>query len=263
MYVWLHSFLLFYQKAAEPIASDLLNALGSDYGKDSPIHTGAVCVYPTKVAIAKSTLKKLGVSGKINVAAVATGFPSGQYSLKTRLEEIRHAVAEGADEIDIVIDRSLVLTGQWNILYQEIQQMKEACGADVHLKAILATGELATLNNVYQASLVAMMAGSDFIKTSTGKESVNATLPFGIVMARAIRDYYQRVGYRVGLKPAGGIRTAKDALDWLVLIKEFLGDEWLQPELFRFGASGLLGDIECNLFELVTGRKSNPISFTV
>lgn len=183
--------------------------------------------------------------------------------LKTRLEEIKYAVDKGAKEIDIVIDRSLVLTGQWNVLYQEIQQMKEACGPAAHMKAILATGELVTLENVYKASLVAMMAGSDFIKTSTGKESVNATLQFGIVMSRAIKEYYEKMGYKVGLKPAGGIRTASDALTWLALIKESLGDSWLSPDLFRFGASGLLGDIECKLFEFVTGKKANPYEFTM
>ncbi|RZB62202.1 deoxyribose-phosphate aldolase [Asbolus verrucosus] len=250
-------------KAAKPLPEDLLNELGFEYGPDCPIRTAAVCVYPSRVEDAVAALKKLNVLDKINVASVATGFPSGQMPLKTRLEEIRYAVEKGATEIDIVIDRSLVLTGNWELLYQEIQQMKEACGPIVHMKAILATGELGTLNNVYKASLVAMMAGSDFIKTSTGKESVNATLPFGIVMSRAIREYYDKYNYKVGLKPAGGIRTSKDAISWLIMVKEVLGDEWLNNQLFRFGASGLLSDIEHNLFKHVTKYYPAPYEFTM
>lgn len=240
-------------KAAHPLSSDLLVALGFDEN-DERITTAAVCIYPARVADATSSLKKLGVADKIHVASVATGFPSGQYLLRTRLEEIGTAVENGATEIDIVIDRSLVLTHQWEKLYQEIQQMKEACGPKAHMKTILAVGELGSLTNVYKASLVAMMAGSDFIKTSTGKEAVNATLPVGVVMCRAIRNYYQRVGYKVGFKPAGGIRTSKDALNWLILMKEELGTSWLYPDLFRIGASGLLGDIERQLYHYVTGR---------
>ncbi|KAF2905925.1 hypothetical protein ILUMI_00254 [Ignelater luminosus] len=240
-------------KAYRPLAEDLLNILGFQYNSDCPIHTAAVCVYPSKVESAVTTLKKMGISGKINVASVATGFPSGQMPLQTRLEEIKYAVDKGATEIDIVIDRSLVLTGKWETLYQEIKQMKEACGSEAHMKSILATGELGNLSNVYKASMIAMMAGSDFIKTSTGKEALNATIPFGIVMCRAIHDYYVKYGYKVGLKPAGGIRTSKDALKWLMLIKELLGDEWLTSELFRLGASGLLTDIEQNLYKYATG----------
>jgi deoxyribose-phosphate aldolase len=183
-------------KAAKPLPKDLLNELGFEYGADCAIRTAAICVYPSRVEDVVKTLKKLNVLDKINVASVATGFPSGQMPLKTRLEEIKYAVEKGATEIDIVIDRSLVLTGKWEVLYQEIQQMKEACGT-AHMKAILATGELGTLNNIYKASLVAMMAGSDFIKTSTGKESINATLPFGIVMSRAIKEYYDKYEYKV------------------------------------------------------------------
>ncbi|KAH1013779.1 hypothetical protein HUJ04_002723 [Dendroctonus ponderosae] len=251
-------------KATKPIAEDLLKELGFSYDKGCPIKTAAVCVYPSKVPDAVQTLKKLGYYKKVNVASVATGFPAGQTPLKSRLEEIRYAVEKGANEIDIVIDRSLVLTGQWEELYREIQQMKEACGL-AHMKAILATGELDTLNNVrvYKASLVAMMAGSDFIKTSTGKESVNATLQFGIVMARAIKEYQQKMGYKVGLKPAGGVRNAKDALSWMVLVKELLGNDWLDAELFRFGASGLLGDLECNLYEFVTGKYPAAYEFSM
>jgi len=251
-------------KAAKPIASDLLQVLGFNYDDENcPIHTAAVCVYPAKVSDAFSTLKKLNKSSVINVAAVATGFPSGQYSLSTRLEEIKYAVKEGANEIDIVIDRALVLTGKWELLYEELKQMKAACGNGVHMKAILATGELLNYTNVYKASMIAMMAGADFIKTSTGKESINATLQFGIVMAKAIKDYERRTGVKVGLKPAGGIRTSSDALAWLVLVKEYLGDEWLSPTLFRFGASGLLSDIEYKLYEYATGKKAVPHTFTM
>ncbi|CAH0557560.1 unnamed protein product [Brassicogethes aeneus] len=250
-------------KACRPIADDLLEKLGFSYEENSPLRTAAICVYPSRVEDARKTLEKLGYYEKINIASVATGFPSGQMPLKTRLEEIRFAVEKGANEIDIVIDRSLVLTGKWELLYQEIQQMKEACGPNAHMKAILATGELGTLDNVYKASLIAMMAGSDFIKTSTGKESVNATLQFGIVMSRAIKEYHEKMGYKVGLKPAGGIRTSQDALTWLTLVKKMLGDDWLNPDLFRFGASGLLGDIECNLYEYVTGKKAKPYEFTM
>ena len=164
-------------------------------------------------------------------------------------------MAAGAQEIDIVITRAHVLTGDWQALYDEVAAFREACG-DAHMKTILATGELATLRNVAQASMVCMMAGADFIKTSTGKEAVNATLPVGLVMVRAIREYFERTGYAVGFKPAGGIRTAKDALDWLILMKEELGDRWLQPDLFRFGASSLLTDIERQLEHYVTGRYS-------
>ncbi|KAJ8918421.1 hypothetical protein NQ315_008118 [Exocentrus adspersus] len=250
-------------KAAKPVAEDLLNRLGFDYNGDSPIHTAAVCVYPSKVEDAVHTLTKMGMHERVKVASVATGFPCGQTPLKTRLEEIRYAVDKGAKEIDIVIDRSLVLTGKWETLYQEIQVMKEACGPNSHMKSILAAGELGTLENVYKASLVAMMAGSDFIKTSTGKETVNATLPFGIVMSRAIKEYYEKMGYKVGLKPAGGVRTAQDALSWLILVKEMLGNDWLRPDLFRFGASGLLGDLECSLYQHVTGRFPAAYEFSL
>lgn len=249
-------------KATKPIAEDLLDKLGFKYEENCPVRTAAVCVYPSKVEDAVNTLKKLGYYDKINVASVATGFPCGQTPLKTRLDEIKFATEKGAKEIDIVIDRALVLTGQWEELYREIQQMKEACGS-AHMKSILSTGELGTLNNVYKASLVAMMAGSDFIKTSTGKESVNATLQFGIVMCRAIKEYYERMGYKVGLKPAGGVRNAKDALSWLVLIKELLGNDWLNPDLFRFGASGLLGDLECNLYQFITGKYPAAYEFSM
>jgi deoxyribose-phosphate aldolase len=175
--------------------------------------------------------------------------------MRQRLDEIRASVAEGAREIDIVITRAHVLLGHWDALYDEVRAFREACG-DAHMKAILATGELATLSNVARASRVAMMAGADFIKTSTGKESVNAAMPVGIVMSRMIRAYHEETGCSVGLKPAGGIRSAKSALEWLIMIKEELGDRWLSPALFRFGASGLLSDIERQLEHFVTGRYS-------
>jgi deoxyribose-phosphate aldolase len=186
---------------------------------------------------------------------VSTGFPAGLNPFPLRLQEIAESVAAGAREIDIVITRQHVLLGHWQALYDEVRAFREACGA-AHMKAILATGELGTLANVAKASLVCMMAGADFVKTSTGKETANATLPVSLVMARTIRDYHERTGYRVGFKPAGGIRTAKHALDWLILMKEELGDRWLRPDLFRFGASSLLGDIERQLEHHVTGQYS-------
>jgi deoxyribose-phosphate aldolase len=235
-------------KARQPVRTDLLEAMGAS---QLPIRVGAVCVYHRFVATAVEALEGSGIP----VAAVSTGFPAGLSPLAQRLDEIRASLAAGAEEIDIVITRSHVLTEDWRALYDEVRAMRETCG-DAHIKTILATGELGTLRNVARASVVCMMAGADFIKTSTGKESVNATLPVGLVMARAIRDFRERTGHLVGLKPAGGIRTAKDALDWLVLIKEELGDRWLRPDLFRFGASSLLTDIERQLEHFVTGRYS-------
>ncbi|MGA1309019.1 MAG: deoxyribose-phosphate aldolase, partial [Gemmatimonadaceae bacterium] len=210
---------------------------------------GAVCVYHRGVETAVRALEGSGSP----VAAVSTGFPAGLSPFETRLAEIRASVAAGAREIDIVITRAHVLTGDWTALYDEVRAFREACG-DTHLKAILATGELATLTNVARASWVAMQAGADFIKTSTGKEGVNATLPVSLVMVRQIREYAEASGCLVGYKPAGGIRAAKPALDYLLLMKEELGVRWLQPDLFRFGASGLLTDIERQLEHHVTGR---------
>jgi deoxyribose-phosphate aldolase len=233
-------------KARNPVRDDILEALGV---QDLGIAVGAVCVYPTMV---KHAVKALEGSG-IPVASVATGFPAGLTPLKTRLEEIRYAVNEGAKEIDIVITREYALTGQWQALYDEVVQMREACG-EAHLKTILATGELGTMRNVYKASMVCMMAGADFIKTSTGKETINATLPVSLVMVRAIREYGEKTGYKIGFKPAGGIRTAKDAMNMQFLMREELGKEWLEPHLFRFGASALLTDIERQLEHFVTGR---------
>lgn len=233
-------------KARNPIAPHVLVGLGL---ADMGLTTGAVCVYPTMVSHAVRALDGSGVP----VASVATGFPAGLMPLHLRLEEIRYAVGEGAEEIDIVITREHVLTGNWQALYDEIAAMREACG-EAHMKAILATGDLQTLRNVYAASMVAMQAGADFIKTSTGKEGVNATLPVSLVMIRALRDYGQATGYRIGFKPAGGIKSAKDALTWQMLMKEELGRDWLNPDLFRFGASSMLGDIERQLEHHVTGR---------
>ena len=235
-------------KARQPVREDILDALGM---ADAGLTVGAVCVYPTMVAHAVKALEGSGIP----VASVATGFPAGLTPLEQRLAEIRYAVHEGAFEVDIVITREHVLTQNWQALYDEVSVMRDACG-EAHLKTILATGELGTLRNVYKASMVCMMAGADFIKTSTGKESVNATLPVTLVMVRAIRDYLERTGYKIGFKPAGGIRTAKDALAWLILMKEELGRDWLEPQLFRFGASSLLGDIERQLEHHVTGAYS-------
>ncbi|KAM8883517.1 deoxyribose-phosphate aldolase [Synchiropus picturatus] len=235
-------------KAIQPVRYDLLEEMDMH---DKGVTTAAVCVYPSRVADAVKSLK--AANSSLPVASVATGFPAGQTPLETRLQEVRMAVADGATEIDIVINRTLALTGQWEAMYDEIRQFREACG-DAHMKTILAIGELGTFTNVYKASLVSMMAGSDFIKTSTGKESVNATYPVAIVMVRAIRDYFLSTGYKVGFKPAGGIRTASESLVWLILMKEELGNEWLSPHLFRLGASSLLADIERQIYHHVTGK---------
>lgn len=236
-------------KARRPVRDDILEALGL---ADAGITTGAVCVYPTMVSHAVKALE----GTTIPVASVATGFPSGLTPLPQRLAEIRYAVEQGAKEIDIVITREFVLTQNWTALYDEIAAMREACG-EAHMKAILATGDLNTLTNIYRASMVAMQAGSDFIKTSTGKEEVNATLPVSLTMVRALRDYGELTGQMVGFKPAGGLKTAKDALSWLTLMKEELGNRWLEPDLFRIGASSMLGDIERQLEHFVTGRYSS------
>ena len=235
-------------KARQPVRHDLLEALGVEQFN---ITTGAVCVYHSLVHHAVEAL----AGTNIPVAAVSTGFPAGLSPLPQRLAEIRASVGEGAREIDVVITRAHVLTGNWEALYDEVRQFREACGS-AHIKTILATGELATLRNVARASLVCMMAGADFIKTSTGKEAVNATLPVSLVMTRMIRAYHERTGFKVGFKPAGGVRTAKQALDWMLLMKEELGTSWLVPERFRFGASALVADIERQLEHFVTGRYS-------
>ncbi|QEU07814.1 deoxyribose-phosphate aldolase [Paracoccus yeei] len=231
-------------KARQPVDAGQLRALGVDR-----LTTGAVCVYPTMVSAAKRALQ----GSAIPVASVATGFPAGLMPLDLRLAEIRYALDMGADEIDIVISRGLALRGEWSALYDELCAMREACGPAL-MKAILATGELKSLTTVARASHVAMQAGADFIKTSTGKEPVNATLPVSLVMLRAIRDYRDATGVAVGFKPAGGLRTARDALNWQVLMAEELGRDWLRPDLFRIGASSLLADIERQISHHVTGR---------
>lgn len=235
-------------KAKSPVRHDLLQAMDM---ADERIQVGAVCVYHNLIPFAKEALAGSGIP----IAAVSTGFPAGKITLEDKLTEIEKSVAAGATEIDIVISRDLVLESKWKELYEEVAACRKACG-DAHLKTILATGEIPTYTKVAKASMVSMMAGSDFIKTSTGKESVNATLPVSLVMIRMIREYQQMTGYKVGFKPAGGIQKAKQALDWLILMKEELGDEWLNPDLFRFGASSLLGDIERQLEHFVTGRYS-------
>jgi deoxyribose-phosphate aldolase len=235
-------------KARQPLQNGLIEKLGIGELK---IRVGAVCVYHLFVETARRALEGSGIP----VAAVSTGFPAGLSPLEERITEIRRSVEAGAQEIDVVITRAHVFDGEWQELYDEIVAFKDACGP-AHLKVILGTGDLLTLRNVAKASLVAMMAGADFIKTSTGKETVNATLPVGLVMTRTIREYVEETGIAVGFKPAGGIRTAKQSLEWLALMKEELGDAWLAPHLFRFGASGMLADIERQLEFHVTGRYS-------
>jgi len=236
------------QKARRPVRPDILQALGAG---DLQITAAAVCVYHNLIEVALEEL----AGSDIPVAAVSAGFPAGQIPLEQKLAQIEASVRAGATEIDIVISRAKVLTGDWNSLFEEVRSCREACG-DAHLKTILATGELETLTNVARASWVCMMAGADFIKTSTGKETVNATLPVSLVMARAIRNYSDLTGQRVGFKPAGGIGKARDALNYQILMKEELGRPWLEPGLLRFGASSLLGDIERQLEHCVAGAYS-------
>ena len=234
-------------KARQPLRADMLHALVLD---DQRVSVGAVCVYPNRVRDAVEALQGSGIP----VASVATGFPAGQTPLQQRVGEIEQAIEAGAAEIDVVISRYHVLTGDWKALYDEVRLFRQTCGTSAHMKTILGVGDLATLKQVYQASLVAMMAGSDFIKTSTGKESINATLEVGLVMTRAIREYYQRTGIKVGFKPAGGISKAKQTLVWQALMKEELGDAWLMPDLFRIGASSLITDLERQIYHFITGR---------
>jgi deoxyribose-phosphate aldolase len=235
-------------KARRPIQQDLALKLAVE---ELDIKVAAVCVYHLFVETALHAPEGSG----IHVAAVSTGFPAGLSPLAERVAEIRRSVEAGAHEIDVVITRAHVFGGRWQALYDEVAAFKQACGG-AHMKVILATGDLLTLRNVARASVVAMMAGADFIKTSTGKEATNATLPVGLVMTRAIREYAQQTGMAVGFKAAGGIRTAKQSTDWLAMIKEELGQSWMRAELFRFGASGLLGDIERQLEHHATGRYS-------
>lgn len=235
-------------KARQPLRDDIVEALGIE---KLHLTTGAVCVYHEMVETAVKELE----GTNIPVAAVAAGFPHGLSPMKQRLAEIKASVEAGAKEIDIVITRGHVLTGNWQALYDEVKAFREACG-EAHLKSILATGELATMRNVAKASMVAMMAGSDFIKTSTGKESVNANLNVTMVMIRMIRAFDELTGFKVGYKPAGGIATAKDVMNYQFIMKEELGNDWLQPDLFRIGASSLLADIERQLEHFITGRYS-------
>jgi deoxyribose-phosphate aldolase len=235
-------------KARQPLQRHIVEGLGIE---DLHMTVGAVCVYHAFVETAVKALE----GSSIPVAAVSAGFPAGLSPLAERVAEVHRSVEAGAQEIDIVITRAHVFNGEWQALYDEIAAFRQAAGS-AHLKAILGTGDLMTLRNVARASWVAMMAGANFIKTSTGKEAVNATLPVSLVMVRCIRDYAERTGMAVGFKAAGGIRTAKQALDWLALMKEELGRPWLEPSLFRFGASGMLGDIERQLEHHLTGRYS-------
>ena len=232
-------------KALRPLRADLMAALGV-----TTLSTGAVCVYHEMIAPAARILR-----GRLPIAAVSTAFPAGLASMETKVREIELSVAAGATEIDIVITRQHVLNANWQALYDEMLAYRQACG-DAHIKAILGTGDLTTLENVAKASWVCMMAGSDFIKTSTGKEGVNATIPVALTMVRAIREYHQQTGFQVGFKPAGGVSSAKSALQYLALMKEELGREWLEPHLFRIGASSLLTDIERQLEHYVTGNYS-------
>jgi len=235
-------------KGQHPLQQELEQKLGIE---ELQIKVAAICVYH---AFVETALRALEGSG-VHVAAVSAGFPAGLSPLAERVNDIRRSVEAGAQEIDVVITRAHVFGGRWQALYDEVVAFKQVCGS-VHMKVILGTGDLLTLRNVGRASVVAMMAGADFIKTSTGKEPTNATLPVGLVMTRAIREYAQQTGMAVGFKPAGGIRTAKQSIDWLAMIKEELGPSWLRAEMFRFGASGLLGDIERQLEHHATGRYS-------
>ncbi len=233
-----------------------LRPLDGKYGVPS---CAAVCVYPNMVKYARQFL---GADSPVHVAAVATGFPSGQMPLRTKLEETRRAVADGADEIDMVIDRCAFLSGDYAKVFDEIAATKEACGA-AHLKVILETGELVTYDNVRLASQIAMEAGGDFIKTSTGKVSPAATMPVTLVMLEAIRDYFFATGIRIGMKPAGGIRTAKQALAYLVMVKETLGDDWLNSDMFRFGASTLVNDVLMQVVKTVDGNYQSGDYFSL
>jgi deoxyribose-phosphate aldolase len=235
-------------KAKQPVREDILEKLGFD---GHNIHTGAICVYHRFV---KTAVKALEGSG-IPVAAVSTGFPAGLVPHDLKLKEIEASVKDGAQEIDIVITRENVLTGNWRALYDEMRDFRSACG-EAHVKAILATGDIKTMRNVAKASMICMMAGADFIKTSTGKEAINATLLVTLTMLRMIREYQERTGFKVGYKPAGGVSAAKDVLNYQILMKEELGRKWLEPDLFRIGASSLLADIERQLEHHVTGRYS-------
>ena len=236
------------EKAIRPLSYDLQNLLNLS---NNSITVAAVCVYHHLVKEAKKNL-----NNKIPVAAVSTGFPAGLSSVKTRKQEIIESIKNGADEIDIVINRGFVLQNDWQKLYDEVKDFKSVA-KNKHIKAILGVGDLETMRNVAKASLVCMMAGADFIKTSTGKESTNANLNNSLVMLRMIRQFYEITGKKIGFKPAGGISTAKTVLEFLILVKEELGDDWLNPKLLRIGASSLLIDIERQLYHFALGRYAN------
>ncbi|RWS03801.1 putative deoxyribose-phosphate aldolase-like protein [Dinothrombium tinctorium] len=239
-------------RAIKPLRKHLVDKLvGLDKLKQAP-KVAAVCVYPSRVKDCVDTFEKL--NSRVNIASVATGFPSGQYPLTSRLKEIEYAIKQGANEIDIVINRNYALNGDWAKVYDEVREMRNLCGEKAHLKAIIEAGELGSLSNVYKASIASMLAGADFVKTSTGKVAINATLPIGLVMTRAIWDFYVATGIKVGFKPAGGLRTGNDAIEWLKLVYTELGEEWLNADLLRFGASSLLNNIERDLFRLIYGR---------
>lgn len=247
----------------ERVKSLCLKALTPDPTDLSTPRPAAICVYGDMVKYAKATLKDSGVY----VAAVATAFPSGRASLRVKLEDTKDAVRAGADEIDMVIDRGAFLAGEYLEVYKQIVAVKGACkrsdGSYAHLKVILETGELQTYDNIRRASFLAMLAGGDFIKTSTGKVTVNATIPITMLMLQAVRDWYEETGELIGVKPAGGIRTAKDAIKYLVIVRETAGETWLNPDLFRFGASSLLNDVLMQRQKLKTGHYSGPDYVTV
>ena len=232
-------------KGTNPISNEILKKLGI---AENSINVGAICVYHDLVSHAKKILK-----GKLPIAVVSTGFPAGLSSIQTRKREIINSIKQGASEIDIVINRSLVLRNNWNKLYSEIKDFKRAANGK-KLKVILGVGDIGTLRNVAKASLVAMMAGADFIKTSTGKEKTNANLNNSLVMLRMIREFHEKTGRMVGFKPAGGISSAKDVLNYLMLMYEELGNKWINPNYFRIGASSLLIDIERQLYHYALGR---------
>ncbi|RWS26075.1 deoxyribose-phosphate aldolase-like protein [Leptotrombidium deliense] len=244
-------------RAVNPLRKHLVEKLHSAGKLKDSLRVAAVCVYPSRVEDCVATFEKVGCT--LNIASVATGFPSGQYDLNSRLAEISFAISRGANEIDIVINRNHALNGDWRKVYEEICEMRKVCGSDVHMKAIIEAGELGSLANVYKACMAAMLAGADFVKTSTGKVSINATLPIGIVMTRAIWDFYVATGVKIGFKPAGGLRTGKDAIEWLKMVSIQLGADWLDAHLFRLGASSLLNSIEKDLFSLLFGR--NPHNY--
>jgi deoxyribose-phosphate aldolase len=247
---------------AGKIRSLCSKALRPDPQDPSVPHVGAVCVYNDMVGIARKHLDSIG-GQSIPVAAVATAFPSGRASRKVKLQDTKDAISLGATEIDMVIDRGAFLSGHLGEVFDEIRAIKEICSDKAHLKVILETGELVTLDNVRKASYLAMLAGADFIKTSTGKVTPAATAPVVLVMLEAVRDFYELSQVRIGVKPAGGIRTTKDAIKQLVLVKEIAGAEWLNPELFRIGASALLNDLLMQRMKLTTGRYSSANYVTV